>query len=305
MSAQPQDPNGEGTISTNEALLRHNEMVRPPAIEDPLRMDLTVEECDQAWAIRRAIEAIPEIDNLSDFWYCQLAMIVGDNVEEAVRRAQHLQTFREEYGVLDNEADGRRALTALLELAPEYFIAMNFHEDAYSMALNVKGFNPSSLNTPQRERSWFMGYYYLQQCLSPDFETIRQGVIFHIECNGYDWKKHVDIKLFGRLCDAYHSSYPQRLAAKHYHTGVMFNVLYSMVKKVYSEEIVKDFQVGCQAPAYLDEIYLQPSPEAAKQRTLSRMNNSLRLRYKNEREFSLEAFTASLPPDEDDGEGDY
>ena len=34
---------------------------RPPAIADPSRMDLTIEECENAWAIRRAIEAIPEI----------------------------------------------------------------------------------------------------------------------------------------------------------------------------------------------------------------------------------------------------
>lgn len=273
---------------------------RPPAIADPLRMDLTVEECDSAWAIRRAIEAIPEMDNLSDFMCCQLAIMVGDNVEEAVERARHLQVFREEYSVLDTEPEGLRYLKELvIDLAPEYFLAFNFHEDAYMMALNLKGFEPRSLNTPAKEAAWLVGYYYLQHCLAPDFETLRQGVIFHVECSGYDWKKHIDLKLIRRLHDSFHSSYPCRMACKSYHTGTIFNVFYAMVKKFYSPEEIEDYKVGCQAPFPLDEIYLQPTPEIAVQRTLKQMQYSLCLRYKNEREFSLEEFTVSLPNDDE------
>lgn len=276
-----------------------NQVEPPPPIVDPTRMDLTVEECEQAWAIRRAIEAIPELDNLSDFMYCHFAIIVGEDVEDAVQRAHHLQSFREEYRIMDTHTEGRKYLRRLLQLAPEYFLDWNFQEDSYSMALNMKGFEPrNALDTPDKESDWIVAYYYLQLCQCMDFETIRQGVIYRVEGSGYDWKKHLDVKLMRRLHDAYHASFPCRMTLYLYHNNVMINVFNSLCKKLYPKGL--DIKVGCEAPAPLDEIFLQPTPEVANQRTLLKLENSLRRRYEMEKEFSLEAFTATIPQEEEE-----
>jgi hypothetical protein len=275
-----------------------------PAILDPQRMDLTSEECDQAWEIRRAIEAMPEMENLSDFMYCQLAIVAANNKEEALERALHLQCFREDFKVPDTLSHGLASLKKLLSLAPAHFMALHFQDDAYSLFLNIKGFETSVLNTREKEEEWIVGYYYLQHALSCDFETIRQGLIIHQECGGYDWKKHCSPKLFKRLCDAFHSSYPFRYSAKHYHTGTMFNTACAMTRKLYPEGLIGCTQVGCVAPLPLDEIYLQPSVEIASERCLLQLQTGLKRRFQMEREFSLEAFSAKPPPEDPEDEGE-
>jgi hypothetical protein len=271
-----------------------------PAAFDPLRMDLTIEEGENAWAIRRAIEAIPELDNLSDFMYCHLAIVVGDDVEDAVKRATHLQTFRQNFRVLDTLEDGRKAFQEMIEILPEFVLALEFHEDSYSLFFNLKGFDASLLTTPEKLNAIIKGYYYIRQCLSADFETIRQGVFIHFECNGYDWTKHLSVKHYRKFWDAFMKSYPFRFTAKWYHTGRLLNVANTAAKKIYYQNLLDDFQI--EAPAFLDEIYLQPNLEIANRRLLLTLENALRRRFQMEREFSLEAFSAGLPQDDDEEE---
>lgn len=67
--------------------------------EEDNRTMLSEQEISWALNIKRVIESHPELDSLSDYAYAQLALIVKDNIQEAVERTQHMQCFREEYDI--------------------------------------------------------------------------------------------------------------------------------------------------------------------------------------------------------------
>ena len=98
--------------------------------KDPRRMMLTQEEHQCALRIKAAIEAKPEVDNLSDFMYAQFALICQDNIEEAVTHVMALQATRQEYDIEDSYEHGCRSVEAYAQLLPEYLLSFGFsHSD--------------------------------------------------------------------------------------------------------------------------------------------------------------------------------
>ncbi|CAB9518276.1 expressed unknown protein [Seminavis robusta] len=259
-------------------------------IDDPRRMDLSPQEKRHAMAIKQAIEGTAEIDNLSDFFYCQFALIEGSNVEGALERAKHLQAFREEYKIMETKDHGYQVLEAFIQLSPQHFLSYEFQDNSYTMILNLKGLQPKTyLSTPKTFGTWITGFYYMHHCFCPDFETIRQGVSFYAECHGYDSSLHVNLKFAMRVCAECMTVYPFRLRkAHHFHTSIMCNLMVAAIKRVMPASLgTNKIKVGCQAPMYLDEIYLSPSVEASNQKTLQRWKAALAKRYRNEHTFSL------------------
>lgn len=264
-------------------------------IDDPSRMRLTLDEIEDALAIKTIIESIDEIDNLSDFAYCQLALIKGSNIEAAVKMARHLQIFRQEYNVLDTEADGRRCLRRILQLAPKHFLHYEYEDNTVVFNICQSQFSPDDLTTPEKMNDFIVGSYYIHHTWCLDFETIREGVCVNIDCHSYHWKKHLGHKLIRRVWDDFQRSYPFKVKSlKFFHAGLMFNMMFSMVKKTCPSEWLGGAR-SCEAPGFLDEMFLQPTVEAANERLLAAWDGALRRRYENESACSLDAFKALLP----------
>ncbi|CAB9514948.1 expressed unknown protein [Seminavis robusta] len=259
-------------------------------IDDPRRMDLSPEEKRHAIAIKQAIEGTAEMDNLSDFFYCQFALIEGSNVERALERVKQLQALREEYKIMDTLTDGCQVLEAFIQLSPQHVLSYEFNGNSYTMMVNLKGFQPKTdLSTPEKFRTWIMGTYYMHHCFCPDFETIRQGVSFYVECHGYDGSQHINMKFLKRVWTECFPAYPFRVQkSHHFHTSTMCNMMIATFKRIIPANMGTDkIKVGCKAPMYLDEIYLSPSVEVSNQKTLQQWKAALAKRYRNEHTFSL------------------
>ena len=71
---------------------------------------------------------MPDLDNLSDLMYVQLAIVCKDNIEEALDRCYGLQAFREEYKMLDTYEAGRYYLKELIKIFPTMFLNFAFAE---------------------------------------------------------------------------------------------------------------------------------------------------------------------------------
>ena len=93
---------------------------------------------------------------------------------------------------------------------------------------------------------------------------------------------------------------PSHCTANHYHTGTMFNVFFSTVKRLHTR--INDYRVGCIAPVFLDEIYLQPSVEASNQRLIAALEESLERRFRNEKNFALPVFYGNPTDGDEDNE---
>ena len=94
---------------------------------DPSRMVLTPEERQWALSIKAAIVGDPEVDNLSDFEYAQLALMDHGDVEAAVERARHMQTFKHEYGITDTLEQSRQLLPKLVKLLPGMPLSLSYN----------------------------------------------------------------------------------------------------------------------------------------------------------------------------------
>ena len=152
-------------------------------IDDPRRMTLTKEEHHWALEIKRAVELLPELDNLSDFMYAQFAIITRGAVDDAIQRAFGLQEFRQEYGIMDNVIDGQRHLQNLIKAFPEQLLSFSFsHADgAYVLIHDVTKFDTSVLKSQSQINSWMAATYYLHSTMNPDIAAIRRGCIVLIE----------------------------------------------------------------------------------------------------------------------------
>ena len=137
------------------------------ATQDPMK--LTDQEVAWAWAIKTAIEQDPELDNLTDFMYAQLALNDGGNLEAALERVTNLQYFREEYKVVDNLQEGKRWTTEWLTYARGVVCSFSYHPAGGNYCLV---YDLSAVDTSMLRRGLEMGMvggYYLCHAMSPDF----------------------------------------------------------------------------------------------------------------------------------------
>lgn len=257
--------------------------------DDPRRMKLTSEEYLWALDIMRAIKAIPEIDNLSDFFYAQLAIICENDVEDAVNRARALQYFRQEYDVQNTVEDGHRAIHNMVGLMPNFYLSFQFSpaDGTYCVIHDDTKVETMTINTPEKITSMCAGSYYVMVLNGPDLESIRKGMLSMAECQGLDYTMRQDFKLILKIYNQLLSVYPFRGRIMHYHTGVVFNVMATMAKKTLPTHLRDQFQTGLIFEERLDKFFLVPTPEAATKRLLESFEKALRRRFANERTFSL------------------
>ena len=140
-----------------------------------VRMLLSNEERSRALAIRAAIAADATLENLSDMMYAQLALIDGDNLQDAVGRVRHLQQFREEYNIKDNFTQAQDISKRFLKAHRGHMLSISYNamEGNYVAIYDQACLDTSSL---RHDRDWelFLAYgWYLYHALSPDLHAIR------------------------------------------------------------------------------------------------------------------------------------
>ena len=262
---------------------------------DAARMNLSSDLATYALEIKQAMQQNREVDCPNDFWCVQWA-IIEDNMNCAVARALQLQHYREEYGIVDNYNFGAKCLEDLLDLYPGVYLNFSFNkaDGNYMLVEDLKEIDIRVCRDPVKSLVHLRGAYFLSQCLCCDFEAIRRGMVLVHECEGYDWKKNIDIKAIRNLWTDFISAYPtQYHKVRNYHTALFFNILMSMMRKMVPYDVHKKFEVGLQADQRLDVYYNVPNKEVAQKRVLANMKEALRRRYQCEASFSFAETQAS------------
>ena len=140
-----------------------------------VRMLISNDERRRALAIKAAIKADDTLEPLSDMMYTQFALIDGDNVEQALTRARHLQHFREEYQINDTFEQAQEISKKFLKDHPGHMlsIAYNPMEGNYVVIYDQARLDAKKLNF-HKEWQIFLAYgWYLYHALSPDLHAIR------------------------------------------------------------------------------------------------------------------------------------
>lgn len=258
---------------------------------DPRRMLLTSQERRWALAIREAIHQNPKIDPVSDFVCAQLALTCADNVEDALWRASGLQTFRQEYSVLDSLAEGCRLVKDLVGLFPELYLSLSYapSEHRYTLAYDLSKHSSQTIKDSHHNFiTWIKSGYYMAVMMNPDLAACRNGVNQIVECEGYQIHKNLDFTYFRKMHEELLNVYPQKMhKVQHFHTGVFVNLMTSMAKRFLPEEHHNKFQFGCQFDGRLNTFFHVPDVPTANQKLLARIEDNLQRHYANEQAFKL------------------
>ena len=132
------------------------------------------------------------------------------------------------------------------------------------------------------------GGYYFSQAFICDFTAIRSGIIFMAECKDFDWTKNMDIGAFRRFWGELMAVYPFQIQkVKYFNSGFFINMINSLKKKFLPREITNRMEYGIQIEGKLGDMFLTPTPEEARARTILRFEQNLLIRYHNEATFRL------------------
>ncbi|CAB9523085.1 expressed unknown protein [Seminavis robusta] len=132
------------------------------------------------------------------------------------------------------------------------------------------------------------GLFYIYQAMNPNIKSIRSGMVLVIECLGFSPSKAGGVNHFKRVGDELLNCYPAKhQAMKHYHSGIFSNVAVAIVKPFLPKELRDAIEVGCLYDGRLDSLFLVPDAETAQRRNYFRIMDTLKLRYDNERQFSV------------------
>ncbi|CAB9514538.1 expressed unknown protein [Seminavis robusta] len=282
------DDDGNG----NPAPIPHNDHGNN---SDSSRMELDQQERRRALDLKEAVEACSDLDNLSDFWYAQVAIVDKDlSLEESLERIHDLQTFRREHDILENLEDAKKSLFLFNQTHRGHIMHFGYSDphQSYLVTFDLIKFDTHALRLRRGIKNLASGSYYLHHTFSPDFAAIRQGVIFVVECGGYIWKAPGMLTAHllhnGGIPDA-HAIYPFYWKSfKVCNAGVLVNILVSTFRRILPNRLSAKFELGCQTDIRLDQICLVPDEEEALKRLDYNMAEALQMRYQNEATFCLE-----------------
>ena len=264
------------------------------AQDEPSRPDLrtavslTPEELEWAWDIKTAVEENPELNPLADLWYAQLALVDQGDLEASLERVHHFQEFRIQYGVADTYGEAYREAKWMVDEFPGLFLSYSqTNEGSYGLIIDLTKLDMKVLKTGTHVDRFLRSLFYFLNVINPDFSGMRCGVVFLAECEGFGWQ-HMSLTLYKKIWTDLVLQYPLILCtSKHFHTGVLMNLLASMTRPLLPEGIKSVYRVGCIFDGRLDEIYLQPSREQATHRFLVEIERALGRRYELQALFTL------------------
>lgn len=258
---------------------------------DASRMTLTREEREWARQVKQAIIDHPELDYVSDFLSVQFALVEWESrsLENVLDRAMRLQIYKQEYDVLDTFQQGKVTLEYFIRRNPGYLLHF-FLGERYTVVWDLTKFDITCLNDPREMKKIFLGAIYLNHSFSPDFEAIRKGLLWILECEGFMWKapKMVNSRSMQLGFADVAGNYPYLLDGVVFqNAGVVVNTLVAAVRRYIPSVVHSKFQMGSQNETRMDTICLVPSLEAATDRIVREMTESLRRRFEAEKMFRL------------------
>ncbi|CAB9515736.1 expressed unknown protein [Seminavis robusta] len=273
-------------------------------IGGPSTMELSHEEIDRALAIKAAVEADPSLDNLSDYEYVQYALAHPASEERSVgtivaEYVYAMQCFRREYRLTDSVEEGMHLFEQAAAQHPGFFLAVEYVSQSGNFIHidDVAAFDPRKIVGWEERRKILGGMYYRYQGVCSTLQAIRSGVAIMVECMGANFS-NFDAHVHEQFMVELFRCYPKR------HKEVLFlnsptviNVAHSLWKKYLSPNMKNAFRLGYQIEGMegqrIDELFKTPSPEVAQQHMVQKMGRFLKLRYRNQKTFSLRAATPS------------
>jgi hypothetical protein len=221
--------------------------------DDPERMKLTQQEYHHALAIKAMVESDPELDNLSDLFYAQLAVICQGDLQDVAKRCAAMQDYRQEYNILHAFEEGSRLIRKYVKMFPLFHLHFGFSDSGvYVYVVDIDKFYPSEFTSPKQVEGWMAYMYYCHILFQPDIEAFRKGVTIPIECKGMTLRTDV-LKHQANFGSQFLAHYPALVRSQHYHTSSMANILVSMFKKVVPKKIADSIQVGLLFDGHLGE----------------------------------------------------
>ncbi|CAB9509044.1 expressed unknown protein [Seminavis robusta] len=200
-----------------------------------------------------------------------------------------MQAFRQEYGLRGTVAEATQLLWEYVHLMPGHFLSFSYSYDhgSYVCCCDAKKFDESVLTSEEKWRTCLCGVYLLYQALNADMMSIRNGVIFVYECEGFSLGS-MSMKTAQRLCTEVYGSYPTLTKQmKYFHSGMVFNVLLSFCKQFLPRDLKSKFETGNCFEGRLDTYYLVPNLESSHARFYARILETITRRYHEEEVFRL------------------
>ncbi|CAB9522925.1 expressed unknown protein [Seminavis robusta] len=269
---------------------------------DPSFFQLSEEEKENALDIKDAVEGLPDLDNLSDFMYANMALVW--DVTTSIKHAYIMQEVRKEYKILLTYEDGVRAFTEVMELVPTFFLSYMFDvKDAKSvLVMDLSVPKNEMWRDPKKIEKFMRCGFYLSYATFPTLETVRKGKTDIFEFEGFQWGKGwVELRWAEHLTNLTIGAFPSNFRTHFYHTPVMANVFVSMLKKMLPNEVAARIHAGFQfAGGRLSNFYLLPTPEVAAERTLANLLMGLKIRMDSEKMFSLDEHYGIPQEEEED-----
>ena len=261
----------------------------PPANPDREKLfRLSDEERHWALEIKAAVEESPDLENLSDLQYVQFAISGGGgNLERSLELLRGLQAFREEYRIHDTLEEGMAMITDFTQKNPDGLLSVAYDEEKENYGLIYDRTRLFNLLAKDDWRPHLGAVFYLFNCFCPDPHSMRQGIFLIAECEGMQSSGNI-VSITQKMWYHLLAHYPFKVgSAKFFHTNLVANVSYAMIKPFMSRSITEKIEMGCQFGVNLSSLYLLPTREIALQKLLHRVEDFLRRRYENQATFRL------------------
>jgi CRAL/TRIO domain len=280
--------------SNEEAIAMARAHFMPDYLAGPIdssRLELSQAERDWARQVKQAIMNDPELDVLSDFLCAQIALVEWESrsLENALNRAKSYLAFKQEFDILDTFEQGKDALEYFIRRHPGYVLHF-FLGERYTVVWDITKFDITCLDTPRETQKIMMGGHYMNHSFSPDLAAIRKGLLWIFECEGFMWKapRMMNSRVFRIWFQDLASNYPYKLHQVVFqNAGVLVNTLVSSARGYLPSAIHSKFQFGSRHETRMDTVCLVPSLEAALDRLVRELTESLRRRFEAEKTFRL------------------
>ncbi|CAB9496775.1 expressed unknown protein [Seminavis robusta] len=266
----------------------------PPANPDLEKLfRLSDEERRWALELKAAVEASDDLENLPDLLYCQFVITntARGDLESTLEQVQGLQDFRHEYNIEDTFEEAMQILTDFTRANPGCLLSVAYDNSTenFGLVYDRTRFQFRTIRSPAQWRVYLGCPYYLFNMLCPDPYSMRQGIFLIGECDGME-RSDTNVEIVRTCWSHLLSHFPVYFRSiKFFHTNVATNIAYSMMKPFLPADVKENVMVGCQFGANISSLYLRPTPQLATERTLRRMEDFLRTRYRNQAAFSLSA----------------
>jgi hypothetical protein len=281
-------------------------------VQESTSMMLSDEEKRWARELQGAVKASEEnnvlVDHLTDMEIVQYALVAEGHVLHALQRIHTLQAFKKAYDIDDTVAQGMECIAALLDQQDGHFLDVDTNPQTQEsvIVVDLQAFFPQralQINNTKcnngADYHWKVlarGYYYLCRACTPSLASVRHGLFLVADCHGMKWDNfdlECNKRIHAELLGAYPIRYKKVMA---YHTALVANVCWGLVKRLASDEVKQAVELGCRLvdtdaakpPRRMAELYQQPNAKALRQKVLRRVGELLDERDVHEQEYQLQ-----------------